>query len=346
MNTEKPTAVLQTIHAAAAERRDAGLSPDIPVIHIGMATCGIASGALETKKAFEEALEQQGVAAVVHPVGCFGHCYAEPVVVIDHPASGFPPILYPNVSPGKAIMLTKLYLGEGDPRFEHILGATVENEMIPWVNEFSRFSMETRIVTRLSGQIDPERIDEYILAGGYASLARALEMSKTGRLFIHPFDDSDIIAGQGTIGLELRRQLETLDTVIVPVGGGGLVSGIGGYLKSVDPAIEVVGCQPENSRVMAESVKAGRIVELDSEPTLADGGRDVQPEHRHHARSDRDPARIATHHLHDHHPVVRFGRRMQAVNALCCKTDRRIVAERDHGFFEVIVDRLRHSDDP
>ena len=122
-----PSTALQKIYDAAAERRSATEKPDIPIIHIGMATCGIASGALETKKAFEEALAQQGVEAVVHSVGCFGHCYAEPVVVIDHPASGFPPIFYPNVSPGKAKMLTKLYLGEGDPRFEHILCATKEN---------------------------------------------------------------------------------------------------------------------------------------------------------------------------------------------------------------------------
>jgi len=193
INKKTPSAALQEIHDAAAERRDAGREPDIPVIHIGMATCGIASGALETKQAFEDALEQQGVAAVVHPVGCFGHCYAEPVVVIDHPTSGFPPILYPNVSPGKAKMLTKLYLGEGDPRFEHILGATVENEMIPWVNEFSRFSMEKRIVTRLCGRIDPERIDEYILEGGYASLVRALEM-----------DPHDIVAAITSAGLRGR----------------------------------------------------------------------------------------------------------------------------------------------
>ena len=176
MNAETLSAAFQEIYNAAAERRAAKDKPSVPVVHIGMATCGIASGALETKKAFEEALELQGVEAVIHPVGCFGHCYAEPVVVIEHPESGFPPILYPNVSPGKAKKLAKLYLGEGDPRFEHILGATVENEMIPWVMEFSRFSMETRIITRLCGRIDPERIDEYILENGYASMARALEM--------------------------------------------------------------------------------------------------------------------------------------------------------------------------
>ncbi len=73
MNAETPSAAFQEIVKAAAERRAAQDKPAVPVVHIGMATCGIASGALETKKAFEEALELQGVEAVIHPVGCFGH---------------------------------------------------------------------------------------------------------------------------------------------------------------------------------------------------------------------------------------------------------------------------------
>jgi len=176
MTAHHPGDSFQQVVDAARVRQTAIEKPGIPKIHIGMATCGIASGALETKLAFEEALEEQGVEAFVHPVGCIGHCYAEPVVVIDHPDSGFPPILYPNVNPGKAKMLTKLFLNQGDPRFEHIMGATVENEMIPWVMEFSRFSMEQRVVTRLCGQIDPERIDDYLIRDGYANLARSLEM--------------------------------------------------------------------------------------------------------------------------------------------------------------------------
>jgi len=71
--------------------------------------------------------------------------------------------------------------------------------------------------------------------------------------------------------MEMTRQQEKFDIVIVPVGGGGLISGIAGYLKSYDPNIEIVGCQPENSRVMFESVKAGKIVEMESRSTLSDG---------------------------------------------------------------------------
>ena len=162
------------LRQAADERRASFEQSPAPKIHIGMATCGIASGALDTKAAFEETLAERGIAAEIHTVGCHGHCYAEPVVIIDHPASGFPPVFYHEVTPGKARMLTKLFLEEGDPRFEHVFGATVENEMIPTVMEFSRFNQEKRVVMEKCGQIDPESIDEYIAAGGYRALVEAL----------------------------------------------------------------------------------------------------------------------------------------------------------------------------
>jgi len=95
--------------------------------------------------------------------------------------------------------------------------------------------------------------------------------AETGRTYVSPYNDRLIIGGQGTIGLELRRQVESIDTIILPVGGGGLASGVAGYLKSVDHDIEVIGCQPENSRVMYESVQAGEILDLESQPTLSDG---------------------------------------------------------------------------
>ena len=125
-----------TIREEAEKRRAAFRDAPVPKIHIGMATCGIASGALETQKAFEEALVENNIDAQIHTVGCCGHCYAEPVVIIDHPDSGFPPIFYHEVTPGKAKMLVKLFLGGGDPRFEHVYGATEENDLIPSVSDF------------------------------------------------------------------------------------------------------------------------------------------------------------------------------------------------------------------
>jgi threonine dehydratase len=94
---------------------------------------------------------------------------------------------------------------------------------------------------------------------------------ENNRIFISPYNDPQIIGGQGTIGVELLRQMDRPDAVLVPVGGGGLISGIAGYLKSVAPDIEIIGCQPQNSAVMQASVQAGKILELESEPTLADG---------------------------------------------------------------------------
>jgi threonine dehydratase len=88
--------------------------------------------------------------------------------------------------------------------------------------------------------------------------------------YISPYNDLKIIGGQATIGIELQSQIENINTVLVPVGGGGLISGIAGYLKSIDKNTEIIGCQPENSAVMYESIKAGRIVEMEWKPTLSD----------------------------------------------------------------------------
>jgi NADH-quinone oxidoreductase subunit F len=160
---------------AAEERLEAERSDLAPTIFIGMATCGLAAGAAETQAAFAEALTAAGMAARVVPVGCLGHCYAEPLVVIDNP--GFPPIAYHNVTPGKARALVGAFLRDGDPLFEYVLGATVENDMIPPLSMFPRFHMEKRVVMAQCGEIDPLDIDQFIVRGGYAGLARALTLS-------------------------------------------------------------------------------------------------------------------------------------------------------------------------
>ncbi len=97
------------------------------------------------------------------------------------------------------------------------------------------------------------------------------EAERLGMFWISPYNDAKVVGGQGTAGVELERQLERFDTVLLPVGGGGLASGVGGYLKSRGRQVELIGCLPENSPVMYESVKAGRIVEMESKPTLSDG---------------------------------------------------------------------------
>ena len=89
--------------------------------------------------------------------------------------------------------------------------------------------------------------------------------------FVSPYNDIDVISGQGTIGVEMINQMKDLDVVFITVGGGGLISGVGGYLKSINSNIKIIGCSPENSPVMKVSLNKGKIIEFDSLPTLSEG---------------------------------------------------------------------------
>ena len=93
-----------------------------------------------------------------------------------------------------------------------------------------------------------------------------------GATYIHPYDDLDVIAGQGTIGMELLRQMPRgMEAVFVPVGGGGLIAGIAGYLKRLCPGIRIIGVEPVDADAMARSLAAGHRVKLDSVGLFADG---------------------------------------------------------------------------
>ena len=92
-----------------------------------------------------------------------------------------------------------------------------------------------------------------------------------GYTFIHPFNDEDVIAGQGTIALELAEQLPNLDAVIVPIGGGGLISGIAFTMKMINPSIKIYGVQANGAPSMYNSVRDGEIETLDKVSTIADG---------------------------------------------------------------------------
>ena len=94
---------------------------------------------------------------------------------------------------------------------------------------------------------------------------------KTGMTFIHPFNDDEVIAGQGTIGLEILDQLPDVEAVIVPVGGGGLISGVSYAIKTLNPAVKVYGVQAENAPSMARSLRSGEPITLESAKTFADG---------------------------------------------------------------------------
>jgi threonine dehydratase len=103
-----------------------------------------------------------------------------------------------------------------------------------------------------------------------AELAARAAAEHQGKIFISPYNDPQVMAGQGTIAVELLRQVPDLDAVFIAVGGGGLIGGIGAYIKSASPRTEIVGCWPENSRVLYESIKAGRILDVPEQPTLSE----------------------------------------------------------------------------
>ncbi len=94
--------------------------------------------------------------------------------------------------------------------------------------------------------------------------------AERGLTMVHPFDDLDIIAGQGVIGLELYEDFPEIDTVIVPLSGGGLMSGIAFTIKSIQPTVRVIGVSMELGPAMVDSLKAGKLVEIIEEPSLAD----------------------------------------------------------------------------
>ncbi|UCC39642.1 MAG: threonine/serine dehydratase [Candidatus Aminicenantes bacterium] len=94
---------------------------------------------------------------------------------------------------------------------------------------------------------------------------------KSNLTYISPYNDIKTVGGQATIGIELEQQIHQTDSVLVPVGGGSLVAGIAGFLKSINKNVDIIGCQPVNSAVMYESVKAGKILDMESLPTISDG---------------------------------------------------------------------------
>jgi len=110
------------------------------------------------------------------------------------------------------------------------------------------------------GQADP-------LAAEVAARAAA---TQSGRTYVSPYNDPYVLAGQGTIGVELMRQAPDLDAIYIATGGGGLISGVGSYLKHAAPQAEIIGCWPENSPVLYECIRAGRIFDAPESKTLSE----------------------------------------------------------------------------
>lgn len=115
--------------------------------------------------------------------------------------------------------------------------------------------------------------DVCLVEGAYDdAYKKALQLKEEkGYTFVHPFDDVDVIAGQGTIGLELLQQLPDLDAVIVPIGGGGLISGVAYAIKNLNPQVKVYGVQASGAPSMLISISRGKVEHLDAVRTIADG---------------------------------------------------------------------------
>lgn len=108
--------------------------------------------------------------------------------------------------------------------------------------------------------------------------AKAIELrDKCGYTFVHPFDDINVIAGQGTIGLEIMEEMSDVDAIVVPIGGGGLISGVAFAAKKLNPKIKVYGVQAAGAPSMYNSIKEGKIIKLDSVNTIADGIKVMEP---------------------------------------------------------------------
>jgi threonine dehydratase len=105
-------------------------------------------------------------------------------------------------------------------------------------------------------------------AAAYDRLLVLIE--ETGRFFVHPFDDPLVIAGQGTVGLEIAEDVPDVDLVVVPVGGGGLISGIATAIQGLRAGVHVIGVEPEGSQAMSAALAAGKVVQVESS-TIADG---------------------------------------------------------------------------
>ncbi len=132
----------------------------------------------------------------------------------------------------------------------------------------------------VSSQVSPakarriERLGARIHCAGADPLAAELAARRaaagSGRVFISPYNDDDVMAGQGTIAVELLHQLGKIDAIFAAVGGGGLIGGMGAYVRHASPATEVIGCWAAHSPVLYECMRAGRIVEVAEQPTLSE----------------------------------------------------------------------------
>jgi NADH-quinone oxidoreductase subunit F len=175
-----------------------------PLILVGAATCGRAAGALGLLEEVKNELAERKLEANVLEVGCMGHCYAEPIMVIYNP--GFPPICYGYVNEGVGARIVRDYLTESDPGVEFALAALEPNDMFPTFADFPRGVHENKIVLEQCGFIDPQNINHYLAIGGYEALVKALAM--TSQEIVNNIKDAGL-RGRGGAGFPTGIKWQT-----------------------------------------------------------------------------------------------------------------------------------------
>lgn len=137
-----------------------------------------------------------------------------------------------------------------------------------------------QVTVYLGNETKPERIEAIRARGadivmvegppGLAETTARAAAKREGKVYVPPYNDLEVIAGQGTLGIEIHEQLPEVEAVFIVVGGGGLISGVGTALKNLDPQVEVVGVWPENSTCMLGALEAGEIIDVVEHDTLSD----------------------------------------------------------------------------
>lgn len=159
---------------------------------------------------------------------------------------------------------------------ERVVTASMGNHAQALAFAAQRLAMQARIIMPLTVPIIKEEATrsygaEVILHGENLQEALDYALSQEGYVFIHPFDDDEVILGQSTVGLEITEDLREIDAVLVPVGGGGLIAGVALAVKELSPRTEVIGVQTESAPSAYKSYQAHRIIAFAPGPTLADG---------------------------------------------------------------------------
>jgi threonine dehydratase len=173
----------------------------------------------------------------------------------------------------------KLLLLSDDERKRGVIAASAGNHALALAYHGQQLGISVKVVMPKFAPIVKVKNcrsfgAEVVLHGdAYADAKEhALKLSRDeGHVFVPGFDDADIIAGQGTMGLEILEDVPDVDVVIVPVGGGGLIAGVATAIKALKPGVRIIGVEPDHAPTLKVSLEAGRVMHIDTKPTLADG---------------------------------------------------------------------------